>query len=105
MIVAHIKIIISLNSLILSLLIMHRRAMSTQDLTTSETPVLQLKSHKVKPYLIKNNFIVTNDTHYKYSTVNRPKVSDPSLNGFVTNREWRLLKIDKNDKLIHTNPF
>eukprot|EP00347_Sterkiella_histriomuscorum_P017995 403347187 len=58
-----------------------------------------------QPYLVKNNFLSKNEQSQKFSTINRKQNNDPELSGFISNRDWKFQKLNKDDGLINSNPY
>ena len=54
---------------------------------------------------MKENFVLKNDSMFAFSTVNRAQIEDSSLKGFMTNRDWKIQHIEKNDTIRKSNPF
>ena len=57
------------------------------------------------PYLMKSTFINKDALKFKFSTINRAKVEDMKLKGFISNRDWDLSVLNRKDIYQNNDPF
>ena len=54
---------------------------------------------------MKSTFINKDALKFKFSTINRAKIEDLKLKGFITNRDWELSVLNRKDIYQNNDPF